>query len=74
VTKTVEKQYEVHIKLKDRKGLTKLGVVRSSSWRTNSKRLLFEFSRYKFVAKMFSGKQNVLEVGWGDAFYLRIVK
>jgi 2-polyprenyl-3-methyl-5-hydroxy-6-metoxy-1,4-benzoquinol methylase len=74
MTKTVEKQYEAHIKLKDRKGLTKLGVVRSSSWHTDPKRLLFEFSRYKFVAKMFSGKQNVLEVGCGDAFYVRIVQ
>jgi 2-polyprenyl-3-methyl-5-hydroxy-6-metoxy-1,4-benzoquinol methylase len=31
-------------------------------------------SRYKFVAKMLSGKDRVLEVGCGDAFGTRIVQ
>ncbi len=37
------------------------------------RRLLFVLARYKFVAKMLSGKQRVLEVGCGDAFGTRSV-
>ena len=36
-------------------------------------RLTFTLSRYKFVAKMFAGFQDVLEVGCGDAWPSRIV-
>lgn len=71
--RTVEKQYDGHIELKQTNGLTKLGVEKNANWHTDPRRLVFALSRYKFVAKMFSGKQNVLEVGCGDAFPVRIL-
>ena len=73
MSKTVEIQYESHIDLKQSRGLTKLGVEKNAGWHTDPKRLGFVLSRYKFVAKMFNGKQNVLEVGCGDAFPVRIL-
>ncbi|ASV06260.1 methyltransferase [Leptospira interrogans serovar Canicola] len=35
---------------------------------------MFTASRYKFVAKVLSGYDNVVEVGCGDGFCSRIVK
>lgn len=71
--RTVEKQYDGHIELKQSRGLTKLGVEKNANWHTDPRRLVFALSRYKFVSKMLSGKQNVLEVGCGDAFPVRIL-
>lgn len=50
-----------------------LGNHYSVSWRDDPKRLVFMLARYKFVAKMFHGKQKVLEVGCGDGFGSGIV-
>ncbi|MEO8040817.1 MAG: class I SAM-dependent methyltransferase, partial [Betaproteobacteria bacterium] len=72
-TSTVEPQYEEHVKLKQARGVTRLGIEKSANWHSDPRRLLFVLSRYKFVAKMFSGKGRVLEVGCGDAFPLPIV-
>ncbi len=71
--KTKERQYQMLLKLRDLKGLTKLGLVANEVWHDDPRRLLFMLARYKFVAKMLSGKKNVLEVGCGDAFGTRIV-
>jgi 2-polyprenyl-3-methyl-5-hydroxy-6-metoxy-1,4-benzoquinol methylase len=70
---TIEPQYEHHIQLKLTRGLTPLGVEKSAGWHTDPKRLVFVLSRYKFVAKMLSGYGQVLEVGCGDGFPIRIV-
>lgn len=70
---TVERQYSGHVDLKQQQGLTKLGVEKNANWHSDPKRLAFVLSRYKFVAKMLSGKKHVLEVGCGDAFPVRIV-
>src|SRR4051794_13797083 len=70
---TVEKQYGVHLGIRDREGLTRLGVEKNGVWHTDPRRLAFVLSRYKFVAKMLSGRQSVLEVGCGDAWPARIV-
>ena len=70
---TVERQYDGHIELKHRLGLTKLGVEKNANWHSDPKRLVFVLSRYKFVAKMLSGKKKVLEVGCGDGFPIRIL-
>jgi len=43
-------------------------------WHDDPRRLVFTLARYKFVAKMLSGKSHVMEVGCGDAFGSRIVK
>jgi cyclopropane fatty-acyl-phospholipid synthase-like methyltransferase len=51
-----------------------MGLRSSSDWYEDPRRLLFAMSRYKFVAKMLTGKQRVLEIGCGDAFCTRIVQ
>lgn len=70
---TKERQYQVQVSLRDTKGLTRLGLVTNQVWHDDPRRLLFVLARYKFVSKMLSGKQKVLEVGCGDAFGTRIV-
>ena len=71
--KTKEPQYQDHVTLRDKKGLTRLGIMTNAVWDSDPKRLLFVLSRYKFVAKILSGKNKVLEIGCGDAFGTRIV-
>lgn len=72
--KTREPQYQEQVTLRDTKGLTRLGLTANQIWRDDPRRLLFILARYKFVAKMLSGKQGVLEIGYGDAFGTRIVQ
>ena len=36
-------------------GLEQLGIMNSSVWREDPKRLIFTLARYKFVAKMLEG-------------------
>ena len=50
-----------------------LGPYTSHMWRTDPKHLLFLLARYKFCAKMLSGKKDVLEIGCGDSFGTAIV-
>jgi 2-polyprenyl-3-methyl-5-hydroxy-6-metoxy-1,4-benzoquinol methylase len=50
-----------------------LGPWTSYSLRHDPKHMAFVLSRYKFCAKMLSGKGRVLEVGCGDAFGAPIV-
>lgn len=50
-----------------------LGIMSSFSWYDDPKRFVFTLSRYKFVAKMFSQRNHVLEVGCSDAFASRLV-
>lgn len=52
---------------------TKLGVMINQVWQDDPKRVVFVLSRYKFVAKMLSGKNKVLEVGCADAFGSHLV-
>lgn len=71
---TREPQYQVCLDLNDREGLTSLGLMSSFTWRNDPRHLVFLLSRYKFVAKMLSGKSKVLEIGCADAFGTRIVQ
>lgn len=71
---TKEPQYEALLKLKERRGLARLGVMNNQVWHDDPRRLVFTLARYKFVAKMLSGRRRVLEIGCGDAFASRIVK
>lgn len=71
--KTRERQYQVCMDIFNDKGLTRFGLMSNQTWNDDPKRLTFLLSRYKFVAKMFSGMANVLEVGCADAFATRIV-
>ncbi|MGB0911659.1 MAG: class I SAM-dependent methyltransferase [Nitrospirales bacterium] len=70
---TREPQYQDHLTLANQSGLQRLGLRANATWHEDPKRLAFVLSRYKFVAKMLSGKNRVLEVGCGDAFGSRIV-
>ena len=45
-----------------------LGPHTSSAFSLDPKHLVFTLSRYKFVAKMLSGRESALEVGCGDGF------
>jgi hypothetical protein len=49
-------------------GLQSLGVMNNAVWYEDPKRLVFTLARYKFVAKMMSGKKQVAEIGCGDGF------
>lgn len=44
-----------------------LGPYTSHMWRTDPKHIGFLFARYKFVSKLLTGKNRVLEIGCGDA-------
>ena len=50
------------------------GIMNDYTWKLDPKRVLFTFSRYKFVSKMFNEFTEVLEVGCGDAFATRLVQ
>lgn len=51
-----------------------LGLMANEIWQRDPKLLGIHLARYKFVAKMLSGKQRVAEIGCGDAFYSRVVE
>lgn len=73
-TKTVEPQYSLLFDVRQKHGIAKLGLMVNESWNQDPKRTLFTLSRYKFVSRLLSGQQRVLEVGCADAFGTRIVQ
>src|SRR3989442_15501044 len=73
-TQTKEPQYQEHVDLARAKGLARMGLRANATWALGPRRFMIVLSRYKFVAKMLSGKDRVLEVGCGDAFGTRIVQ
>jgi 2-polyprenyl-3-methyl-5-hydroxy-6-metoxy-1,4-benzoquinol methylase len=74
MAQTREPQYQRCVELQSEKGLTTLGLMTNQVWQDDPRRLGFVLARYKFVAKMFSGLDRVLEVGCADAFATRIVQ
>src|SRR5262249_52865527 len=70
---TREPQYQFLLDIRDRSGLTPLGLMSNQCWHDDPRRISFFLARYKFVSKMLRGKQSALEVGCGDAFGTRIV-
>jgi len=70
---TKEKQYQIMLEYRRRRGLETMGLMASQAWYDDPKRLAFTLSRYKFVAKMLAGSEHVLEVGCADAFATRVV-
>jgi 2-polyprenyl-3-methyl-5-hydroxy-6-metoxy-1,4-benzoquinol methylase len=70
---TREAQYADCVEVKNRIGLTPLGLMLNQVWHDDPRRLTFVLARYKFVGKMLSGRSAVAEVGCGDAFGTRIV-
>jgi len=55
------------------KGPVTMGLTSSYTWRHDPKHILFSLSRYKFCAKMLSGKESVYEAGCGDGFGVPIL-
>ncbi|MCQ8782812.1 class I SAM-dependent methyltransferase [Mangrovibrevibacter kandeliae] len=62
-----------NITFAETRGAIALGLLKSREWIEDPRRFLFSQARYKFVSKMLSGRQNVLEIGCGDAFNAPIV-
>src|SRR6478735_7319936 len=71
---TKEPQYSLLFDVKEKHGIARLGLMVNESWNQDPKRTLFTLARYKFVARMLSGRRHVLEVGCADAFGTRIVQ
>lgn len=71
--KTREKQYQFLLERRQ-KGISQFGLMSSQAWQDDPRRLTFTLSRYKFVGKMLTGLDKVLEVGCADAFGSRVVK
>src|SRR5580765_3021434 len=70
---TRETQYQMCLEKVQKQGLTTLGLMTNQVWDDDPRRLVFVLARYKFVAKMLSGKKRALEIGCADAFGTRIV-
>ena len=70
---TFEPQYSDYFETIKKYGKSELGLSTNSTWNTDPSRLTFVFSRYKFVSRMLSGYNNVLEIGCGDGFASKIV-
>lgn len=72
--KTREAQYKIVFDTEEQHGRSQFGLMANQSWNQDPRRTLFTLARYKFVAKMLSGCQRVLEVGCADAFGTRLVQ
>ena len=72
-TQTREPQYQEQFEAFAERGPVRLGPAASHIWRTDPRRLGIVLARYKFCAKMLSGKDRVLEVGCSDGFAIRVV-
>jgi methyltransferase family protein len=70
---TREPQYNRCLDVARQVGLTPLGLMTNQVWHDDPRRLGILLARYKFVAKMLSGRRDVGELGCGDAFGTRIV-
>jgi 2-polyprenyl-3-methyl-5-hydroxy-6-metoxy-1,4-benzoquinol methylase len=71
---TKEPQYDILFDIEKKHGRTQFGLMANESWNQDPKRTLFTLARYKFVAKMLSGRKKVLEIGCADAFGTRLVQ
>ncbi|PTY04192.1 SAM-dependent methyltransferase [Verrucomicrobia bacterium LW23] len=71
-SQTKEPQYQ--FLLEKQEYPAQFGLMSGQVWQDDPRRLVFLLSRYKFVSKMLSGADRVLEVGCADAFGTRIVK
>lgn len=72
-SQTKEPQNQSQIEEYKRLGPSTLGPWTSHIWRHDPRHMCFLLSRYKFVAKLLTGKASVLEVGCGDAVGTPIV-
>ena len=71
---TKDSAHKIVLDYYETQGAARLGMMNNYVWYSDPRRLVFTLARYKFVAKMISGSENVVEFGCGDAFGSRIVK
>jgi 2-polyprenyl-3-methyl-5-hydroxy-6-metoxy-1,4-benzoquinol methylase len=71
--RTRERQYQVQIDAGQARGYIPMGPTASHIFRTDPRRLGILLARYKFCAKMLTGKARVLEAGCGDSFGTNVV-
>jgi len=71
--KTLDPVNQPNVEYRDGHGFERLGILANYAWEVDPRRLLFALARYKFVGKMLSGKDTVLEIGCGDGFFSRLV-
>ena len=62
-----------NIDFAETRGAVSLGLLKSREWISDPRRFLFSQARYKFAAKMLSGRKRVIEIGCGDAFNAPII-
>ncbi len=70
---TREPQYNYCLRVREQFGNTGLGLMTNQCYHDDPRRLAIMLSRYKFVSKMLSGQNKVVEIGCGDGFASRIV-
>jgi 2-polyprenyl-3-methyl-5-hydroxy-6-metoxy-1,4-benzoquinol methylase len=73
MTTTKEAQNQIQVDEYHAKGGARLGPWSSYSWRHDPRHIGFVAARYKFVAKMLSGKDRAVEIGCGDGIGIPIV-
>jgi 2-polyprenyl-3-methyl-5-hydroxy-6-metoxy-1,4-benzoquinol methylase len=71
--KTVDPVNAPMISILEEHGRVALGLHANKQWFEDPRHLLISMARYKFVAKMLSGSEQVLEIGCGDGFNARII-
>jgi 2-polyprenyl-3-methyl-5-hydroxy-6-metoxy-1,4-benzoquinol methylase len=71
--RTRERQYQIQVDVGRAKGYIPMGPTASHIYRTDPRRLGILLARYKFCAKMLTGKTHVLEAGCGDSFGTNVV-
>lgn len=71
--KTKEPQNQVQLDSYHANGPVQFGPWTSNIWRHDPRHLGFMLARYKFAAKMLSGKKCILEAGCGDGIGIPIL-
>ena len=73
MTQTKEAQNQIQVDEYRAKGAARLGPWSSNIWRHDPRHIGFLAARYKFVAKMLSGRNRAVEIGCGDGIGIPIV-
>lgn len=73
MTTTKEAQNQTQVDEYHAKGGAQLGPWSSNIWRHDPRHIGFLAARYKFVAKMLSGRDRAIEIGCGDGIGIPIV-
>lgn len=68
-----EAQNQAQLDTYEGQGPVQLGPWTSHIWRSDPRHLGFLLARYKFAAKMLTGKRAVMEIGCGDGFGMPVV-